>query len=480
MSQIPLAIPITDTPALNLADIQGDIIVGLPKRFEEFLFFQINDAAGFKKGLKQLIPAITSTADVVKARKAIEQHKNQGHNNTLETSGINVAFSFKGLKKLGITESTGDPDFEAGQLAHAKNLGDQGTDADGKFDPKWLPAFKHDIDGIFLFTGDSKPSACNAAHKVEHLLGKSIAQVLKVEGNVRPGKEKGHEHFGFLDGISSPAIAAVTPPLPGQQVVKPGVILIKQEGDVNTDKRPEWAKNGSYLVYRQLNQLVPEFNKFLHDNPIDLPGLPRDKGSELLGARLVGRWKSGAPIDIVPTHDDPVLAADPNRNNNFDFSKVKDQTNCPFAAHIRKTNPRSDLAQFGPDAVARHSIARSGIPFGPEVSPDEAHQSKTQHDRGLSFVCYQSSLANGFEFIQKSWANNVGFPPGKKDAAGNPIASGFDPIIGQNGNLDRTVTGTNPTVQGNNLTLPDDFVVSKGGEYFFSPSLSALKTKFSA
>lgn len=93
--------------------------------------------------------------------------------------------------------------------------------------------------------------------------------------------------------------------------------------------------------YRHLKQLVPEFNKFLTDNPIVLPGLPRDQGSELLGARLFGRWKSGeqklcactsytrlnfslgAPIDITPLKDDPVLAKDSERNNNFNFSDVR-------------------------------------------------------------------------------------------------------------------------------------------------------------
>lgn len=96
--------------------------------------------------------------------------------------------------------------------------------------------------------------------------------------------------------------------------------------------------------YRQLSQLVPEFNKFLQDNPIVLPGLDREHGSELAGARLFGRWKSGAPIDIKPTEDDPELGADPQRNNDFDFSDtLHSQTRCPFAAHIRKTNPRQDL-----------------------------------------------------------------------------------------------------------------------------------------
>lgn len=112
-------------------------------------------------------------------------------------------------------------------------------------------------------------------------------------------------------------------------------------------QRPPWAKNGSFLAYRHLNQQVPEFNKFLTDNPLNFPAIPKEQGSELLGARLFGRWKSGAPIDITPVKDDPELAKDPQRNNNFNFGgeDQTDQTKCPFAAHIRKTNPRDDLAQ---------------------------------------------------------------------------------------------------------------------------------------
>lgn len=71
-------------------------------------------------------------------------------------------------------------------------------------------------------------------------------------------------------------------------------MLLGKEGDP-VSSRPSWAVEGSFLVFRQLSQLVPEFHDFLDQNPVDIPGLPRDKGSELLGARLVGRWKSGKP-----------------------------------------------------------------------------------------------------------------------------------------------------------------------------------------
>ena len=111
-------------------------------------------------------------------------------------------------------------------------------------------------------------------------------------------------------------------------------------------------------------------------------------------------------MDLAPLADDPELGADPMRNNNFSYSFPDDfltQTRCPFAAHLRKTNPRNDLTQpFGPTAVEPHRIIRRGIQFGPEVTPLEAHDNRTHLGRGLLFVCYQSDLSAGFQFVQKS------------------------------------------------------------------------------
>ena len=105
--------------------------------------------------------------------------------------------------------------------------------------------------------------------------------------------------FGFLDGVSQPAVEGVDDPEkvnPGQQLVPPKVILLVQEDDTKDGKNkgPSWALNGSFLAFRHLSQLVPEFNKFLEDHAI--PGLPPKDGAELLGARLMGRWKSGMLI----------------------------------------------------------------------------------------------------------------------------------------------------------------------------------------
>lgn len=93
-----------------------------------------------------------------------------------------------------------------------------------------------------------------------------------------------------------------------------------------------------------------------------------------------------------------------HRNNNFEFTGERDsQTRCPFAAHVRKTNPRGDLEDLTPPiSIENRRIIRRGIPFGPEVTTFEHFEGQTHHGRGLLFACYQSSIDRGFQFIQKS------------------------------------------------------------------------------
>lgn len=53
--------------------------------------------------------------------------------------------------------------------------------------------------------------------------------------------------FGFLDGISNPAVTGFAPSaLPGQSIVPTGIILTGRLGD--TGIRPTWALDGSFLV----------------------------------------------------------------------------------------------------------------------------------------------------------------------------------------------------------------------------------------
>ena len=84
-------------------------------------------------------------------------------------------------------------------------------------------------------------------------------------------------------------------PSDGQEVVDPGVIIMGHPGDTAIDSgstRAPWQVDGTLMVFRQLQQLVPEFNKFVEANAVSVPGLTSQENVALTGARLVGRWKS--------------------------------------------------------------------------------------------------------------------------------------------------------------------------------------------
>ncbi|KAH7884111.1 DyP-type peroxidase [Phlebopus sp. FC_14] len=395
-------------------------------------------------------------------------------------SSLTVSFSQKGLNKL-ITPSadTKDPQFAAGQFADATALGDTLDN--------WRKEFKQDIDGLFEIISVDIPSCYRAALDLAPGINDAITIQFVHVGQVRPGDEKGHEHFGFNDGISQPFVKIEDDkkrdrnPYPGQLIVNPGVLLLGRTGDETA--RPDWAKNGSFLAYRQLKQLVPEFKEFLTQAALGLLPIGRfsdekrlEKMAAYIGARLMGRWTSGCPVVLTPfkqgsiPEDIPKIGNDPKQNNNFDFGPRNEtprrQALCPFAAHVRKSRPRTDLPE---DVGEQHAIMRSGIAYGPEVTEFEKVVKTTLFERGLAFVCYQSSLGLGFRFIQKVWCNAVNFP---LDTDAQP---GFDPIVGQAAGAAREMTGYDAADTSKKLQLPKEFVIAEGGEYLFLPSISTLK-----
>ena len=93
-------------------------------------------------------------------------------------------------------------------LGRAKNLGDPGTTTGGTFTPDWLPEFKKDIHGVILFSGESHETVSEQFKKVMIIfkvempqaihVNPSITEIIKIVGDVRPGKESGHEQFVSL------------------------------------------------------------------------------------------------------------------------------------------------------------------------------------------------------------------------------------------------------------------------------------------
>ncbi|KAG5634740.1 hypothetical protein H0H81_000944 [Sphagnurus paluster] len=445
----------------DLSDIQGDIFYVFPKVAEQFMFFSIKDVSAFKKNLGSFTP--TSSINVSEILEKINQAKETARNNRtplcqVDTSLSQIAFSRAGLNFLGVKELTKDTNFDKGPMKlDRQSLGDNAS---------WEKVFEDGSShGVFTIAANSTLNCQKKALEIENAFKSSIIILHRENGQVLPNHV---EHFGFRDGISQPAIKGLAAPHPGQTVVDPGIIIMGCTGDPIAG-RPAWTKYGSMMVFRKLAQDVPGFNNYLASHSEDWRKiLPQAnlttpaEGSAWFGARCFGRWKSGAPIQLAPYRDDPALGEDNERNNNFDYTVPRlsepNEYFCPFNAHIRKTAPRN-LLNYRPNKqeLADSSIVRAGIPYGPQLTPTCPQNA----ERGLLFVCYQSSIKGGF-LLQTQWALDSSFP-----VVGTSIKDhGQDPIL-----------GVAPAAPG---FKPQSFVTSKGGEYFFVPAISTIKKWASA
>jgi len=476
------------TPRLDLSDIQGDMLVGMQKNAELFTFFKITDALQLKAQLKEHVIARMTNARTLQEREGrVDERRRRQRAKTEAWMGSNLGFTKDGLTQLlGPDRPHLDPAFERG-ADHPETIA-------ALNDPpvsRWLRNFQSDrIDGVLLIAGPDPSFVTYHGNAMREYFGATVKVVHSEMGTVRPGAQRGHEHFGFLDGISQPGIRGVTRPskpiyrpnqgLPGQDLVWPGEFVFGYPGQdphdpVKPGPAPPMAapgmRNGSFMVFRRLEQKVPEFRRFVAGRAARL-GMDR----ELLGARMVGRWKSGAPLELAPLRDNAALGPDENRNNDFEFGDDPFQRKCPYAAHIRKAYPRDDTGNEA--EVQRHRIIRAGITFGPEVEPGET---TTRHSRGLMFVSYQTSIERQFEFIQRKYSNNLDFVGGKTRPGGGAVTPGFDPIIGQApGGGAREMDEPYPNYPAGNrrttLDMPNQFVVLTAAGYFFVPSITALRT----
>ena len=70
------------------------------------------------------------------------------------------------------------------------------------------------------------------------------------------------------------------------------------------------------MAYRRLEEHVGRFREFLRQH-----GETAEE-QELIAAKLMGRWRSGAPLVLSPEKDDPELGADMQRNNDFNYKEM--------------------------------------------------------------------------------------------------------------------------------------------------------------
>jgi Dyp-type peroxidase family len=354
-------------------------------------------------------------------------------------------------------------------------------------------------DAMFL-VADADPDKVTAdLEATERWLNGTGATILVIERalqqtrSFRPGRPEGVEHFGYVDGRSQPLFLTEdiqaedipsdppgTPPSKKAHwdpAFKPSQFIVP---DPNGQTE---LSAGSYFVFRKLEQNVRGFNGA--ENGLGeaiFGGNANQDQLDRAGAMVVGRFEDGTPLTLSPTGTKEAVT------NDFSYAADANGRKCPFHAHIRKVNPRGDIeritAKENPAPGRIRIMARRGITYGPERphNADGSEFADAGHepikDVGLLFMAYMTSLEDQFEFTQRSWANNPAFV-GNINPENPHSPTGIDSIIGQSANpSDRQHTyldGWTPSAQPKTLSF-DKFVTLQGGEYFFAPSLSFLRS----
>lgn len=521
---------------LDLHDIQGGIIkaygrYGFPKG--RYILLSVTNAEKARIFVREVVPSITTS---VRWASPGENGSSASGSLVKPAATTNVAFTYRGLRAIGVPRDSlqSFPDeFAMGMQPRRDILGDDGASAPEHWDTVW-----NDPDSIHILiwingqtTADvdkrsneilALVAACSGVEVMKGHRGASgrddspyqDASAIFVEG-----EPTAMEHFGYTDGISNPYFKGmgsheetvmgggkVTGRSPatraGWEALETGEFLLGHKDEaLELPEAPSpglLARNGTYLVYRKLHQNVASFDAYLRSVGETFPG-----GPEALAAKFVGRWRNGAPLASFPTEstakdfaadwqrakaevlaartaDERQVAKDKFAKLNvrftaFDYTDDLAGGRCPVGAHIRRANPRAAL-QFGqegafetPGAISnRRRLLRRGLPYGDStVRSDDG-------DHGVIFMALNASIRRQFEFVQQQWMNY-----------GNDfqLANDKDPIVGNQGLTPSGAPDGSMTIQADPKAdaapffcnqLPR-FVTTRGGEYFFMPSLTALR-----
>ncbi len=519
---------------LDLHDIQGNIVkaygrYGFPKG--RYVFFSVRDQERGRQFIQALVPRITTSAPWR------ERGKNSGTAPVPEVT-TNIAFSYHGLRELGVPRAslqTFPDEFAMGMRARRDILGDDGSSAPEHWDPIWQ---EPDAIHIFVaIHGQDERCLELRYQEIVTLVERSAGGVVLLTGHRGEGGRDDlpyqaasaiyidgvpspKEHFGFTDGISNPffkgtgahesSVMGGGKPtgLPaetrlGWRALETGEFLLGYKDEaLELPEAPSpklLSNNGTFMVYRKLHENVASFDAYLEHVGAEYPG-----GKEALAAKFAGRWRNGAPISTFPTEKEAnafaeewaqaklAIAQAGNKEQRerakerfsklnekfvaFDYTKDIEGGGCPLGAHARRANPRSAL-EFGkllafetPGALSnRRRLIRRGLPYG-----DAQKTRDDKSEQGIIFMALNASLRRQFEFVQQQWMNY-----------GNDfrLANEKDPLVGNHGSDERG-HGTGQMVVQSKEDDPKPpffcsklprFVETRGGEYFFVPSLSALR-----
>ncbi len=444
------------TTSIALRNVQSIVLRGYrvleAHPYQRYTYLRVADLAGARAWLQSILPWVTSCAAFDEAQAPFV---------------LALAFTHGGLRKLespaGVTWPT---PFCEGMRARADRLGD-----DGPSDPAgWTGGLGNDELDILVSVAAADSAGIEAGvGQLERSLADALVVLGRDDAAHLPDKPAGTEHFGYVDGIGQPFVeGSGLRPWNGEGVPeKGGRWGAVQAGEfvlgypLERGSRPRlvhaFQKNGSYFVLRKLAENVAAFRTYLTDNA-RVSGL----SEELLAAKMVGRWRSGAPIVLAKHADDPGLATDPSRNNDFRYQGDAHGHACPFGAHIRRANPRDDAAGPTELQVRSHRIIRRALPYGPWL-PEGTTDAV---DRGVMFGVINTDLEQQFEYVQRNWMN------ASISSRQLSIEADKDPLVGSHdGRGKLLIPGASKTAFCWDLPR---FVETRGGAYFFVPSLPAL------
>jgi Dyp-type peroxidase family len=442
--------PHADVIEFPTNEVQGGILSDLRDTQSCLLLFAIDDAASAARFLTELRPQITTEA---------------GANPEVH---LNVAFTYQGLRQLGLHEaelSKFSAEFREGMEARAGLLGDVLCNHPRNWrlpQRNWptapardssMPRVELSMVHLVIRLGLSSAPVERPIQDPLHPLHAHIVDLaarargltlLSVEAATR--REPGH--FGYSDGLSQPAVNQGAQGRMWPNNVPLGDVLLGHGSRFDFAKHDPLLDNGSYIAVRKLQQDAP----FFHDQMA--------KGSQHLGiaaevlkAKLMGRTLAGEALA------NPSAPA----SNDFNYEHDSKGALCPFAAHVRRANPRT---------ADTPRIVRRGMSYGPSFDP----ANPSPAERGLYFMAYNSSLAEQFEVVQRwiSGGNSTGVYSGEAD----PLLG--VPALGEPRNF--RFQHTTPYCQTTplHIELTDDtarpFVTLEWGLYLFVPSLTGLTT----
>jgi Dyp-type peroxidase family len=431
---------------LESDDIQHILLTRAPALNGRYVFLSFGDPAGARAWLSELLETVHSAKAM---RESVASDRRW----------VSLAFTWNGLRALGVDEAslaTFPMEFQQGMAARAEILGDTGAN----HPEHWVDdTASHDLHAIvILFARDSaEHERCLVEHDRVLVRCPTVRVLSTLDLAATPPFDYAHDHFGYRDRLSQPAIeGSCDIPTPGSGgLLKPGEFILgypDESGPGPALPQPEiLSRNGSFMAYRRLEEHVGAFRSFLREHG----ATPEEQ--ELIAAKLMGRWRSGAPLVLAPERDDPALGADPQRNNDFGYREQDPHGYAvPLGTHIRRMNPRDTAANMN-----RRRMIRRGATYGPLLPEGMADDGV---ERGIAAFVICASLIRQFEFAQNVWVNDRNF---------HELGNERDPIIGnQDGTLEYKIPQR--PIRKKITGLPA-FTSVRGGAYFFLPGLKALR-----